>query len=154
MLKTHKPLSHPIHKTYSKGLEAQVFLKDVLENHIGFPLTPTTVETDTMDFDSQSYCVELKRRLKYSITDWFIQRDGLLIPAVKILRAYEEQEKGKNTRFYTYFDSDKSLWYWDFTEQDLQGVVVKIPPWHQDKQPHYYLPVGLWRQVSHTLITP
>ena len=119
----------------------------MLENHLGTPLTPTSIQTDTMDFESDSHFVELKRRVNYSHTDWFIVKEGWLIPAVKILRAYEEQGKGKNTRFYTYWDSDESLWYWDFLESDLQGVVVKIPSWHRDRQPHYYIPASLWKRV-------
>lgn len=145
MLQTTKPADHPIHKTYAKGIEAQEFLKSVIEEHLGEEITGTPYVYDTMDFTSENYCIELKRRFKpYNPSDWFM-KDGWLIPACKIFRAREESRK---TRFYYYFDSDESLWYWDYNQEEADKCMCKVPKNHRDNQLHYYLPQTLWKLIQ------
>lgn len=139
-----KPDDHPIHTRLPKGLEGQKKLKPLIEKHIGETIIDTSYCFDNMDFESPSYWVELKRRLdKYHWSDECLQ-EGWLMPAVKIMRARCEK---KTTRFYYFFDSDESLWYWDFNEADLKDCDCKTPPWHRDYQPHYYIKPQYWTQV-------
>ena len=145
MLLTNKPLDHPIHQRYEKGIEGQNFLKPLIENHLEEPIVFTLCQTDTMDAESEHYWIEIKRRFaKYHYTDSFILREGWLIPACKIKRARTEK---KRVRFYYYWDSDESLWYWDYDERDLEGLTPVVPPWHRDGQLHYYLPQRVWSSV-------
>ena len=140
-----KPEDHPIHTRYPKGIEGQKQILPLIELHIQEPVSETSYVFDTMDASSDSYWIELKRRLlPYHWSDEFIEREGWLIPAVKILRARCET---KQTRFYYFWDSDRSLWYWDFSEEELKDCVCKTPSFHRDFQPHYYIKSELWKQV-------
>ena len=144
MLKTTKSADHPIHTRYPLGILAQDFLKPRIESHLGESIEFTLVATDTMDAESDSYWIEIKRRLPPYRPDDKYMKEGCLIPACKILRAYSES---KPIRFYYFFDSDNSLWFWDFNQKQLEGCVCKVPSFHRDAQPHYYIPIRLWTRV-------
>lgn len=116
----------------------------MIEQHLDEPIVFTKMTNDTMDAESKSYWIEIKCRLpSYHWSDGCMQ-SGWLIPACKILRARENK---KATRFYYYWQSDKSLWYWDYNEKDLEGLKPSIPPHHRDSQLHFYLPQRVWSSV-------
>jgi len=140
-----KPASHPVHTRLPYGLEGQRIVKPLIENHIGEPIVFTSATYDTMDAESDSYWIEIKRRTeKYHWAQPKILKEGILIPACKIRRAQTEK---KSVRFYYYWDSDESLWYWDYNEKDLEGLKPRVPAFHVDKQEHYYLPQRVWSSV-------
>ena len=144
MLSTTKSADHPIHQRYPLGILAQEFLKPVIEHHIREPISFTISATDTMDAESDSFLIEIKRRLPPYRSDDKYMKQGCLIPACKILRAYDEK---KTVRFYYYFDTDKSLWFWDFNQKEIESCECRVPSFHRDNQPHYYVPISLWKRV-------
>lgn len=100
---------------------------------------------DTLDAESDSYLIEIKmRQKKYHWSDSRMVKEGVLIPAVKIFRAADEK---KTVRFYYYYESDESLWYWDFNQRDINQSECKIPFFHRDQQPHYYIKQRFWSSV-------
>jgi hypothetical protein len=140
-----KPDDHPVHTRLPYGLEGQTLVKPRIESHITEPIVFTSATYDTMDAESDSYWIEIKRRSKqYHWSQPLLLREGILIPACKIERAKTEQ---KTVRFYYLWDSDDSLWFWDYNEKDLLTCRKDIPPWHRDKQEHYYLPQRVWSSV-------
>ena len=146
MLKTNKPKDHPIHTRYNQGIEGQYFLQSSIEKHLGESIVWTTCQTDTMDAESKTYWIEIKRRLgTYHYSNKIIREEGWVIPVCKMERARQEKKK---TRFYYFWDSDQSLWYWEFNPTQLRDMMIKIPTNHRDNQPHYYIPQSFWKKVE------
>lgn len=140
--------SHPFWQRSKLGLHFEKVLRPTLQNVIGETILKTEEETDTMDFYSENFFVELKARGdSYHFSQWFIQRDGWLLPYCKIQRAREEAKKGKRCVFFYFWTAGKTLWRWDFNEADLVGIKDEYPEWHRDQQRQVYIPQRCWTQV-------
>ena len=143
-----KPSSHPFYTRGPFGLHYEKVLKPTIEKLIGEPITKTEVGTDTMDFYSEHYFVELKTRSDiYHPSQWFIKRDGWLLPYCKMVRAREEAKKGKRCIFFYFWTAGKTLWRWDYNEEELATCKADYPEWHRDQQRQVYIPEKFWRQV-------
>ena len=143
-----KPQDHPFFHRIKLGLYYETTLKPALEQAVGVPLTKTSEETDTMDFEGENCFIELKARSdQYHYTQWFIKKDGWLLPTCKIKRALEEVRNGKQVVFFYFWVAGKTLWRWDFKEEDLNDVENKFPPWHRDYQQQSYVKEHHWIQV-------
>ena len=143
-----KPSSHPFHKRSRLGLYYEQVLKPTLEKVIGEPIQKTESETDTMDFYSEHFFLELKVRSdSYHYTQEFIKRDGWIVPTCKIMRAIEETKKGKKVLFFYFWMAGKSLWCYEFNERDLSEMKDKYPEWHRDHQQQTYIPESLWKRI-------
>lgn len=141
-----KPASHPFHKRYPYGKEGERLFKTKIESHLKEEIQSTTSEYDTMDFESQSYFIELKRRsATYSFYSPLIQQGGLILPAVKIDRANNNK---KETVFYYWFDKDEKLFYWKYNWQQIKNCQPVTPSWHPDRQLSYFIPSTLWSLVD------
>ena len=116
---------------------------------IGETLSPTEKFYDTMDAVSENYWIEIKcRRPNYHYTDKIIVKEGWLIPACKIERAKREVAAGKKVSFFYYWTSDCSLWELEFKEETFEDLEPLVPPWHAQKQLHYYVPQDRWIQIQ------
>lgn len=118
----------------------------LVEMILGENLTPTEKFYDTMDAESENYWVEIKTRSKTYHWQDKIMKEGWLIPACKIQRALAETEK--KVCFYYYWKSDSSLWELEFKPILVADLVPRIPPWHKEKQLHYYIPQDRWTQIE------
>lgn len=141
--------NHPFHKLSVLGYHYESKLKPVIQKQIGETITKTTLQTDTMDFESESTFAELKSRSdQYHYSQWFIKRDGWLLPTCKINRAKEELKKGKKVIFFYFWVADKSLWRLDFTEEGCLDMNHKYPEWHHDQQQQTYIKDHYWKRIN------
>ena len=126
----------------------EMVLKPALEKAVGEPLVKTSEDLDTMDFEGKTCFVELKSRSdQYHYSQWFIKRDGWILPTCKITRARQEVKEGKKVVFFYFWKAGKSLWRWDFSEGGLLDAKEKYPDWHQDKQKQTYIKERHWVRV-------
>lgn len=143
-----KPASHPFHKTSIWGLYYERCLLPLLQQSVGEVLTKTAEETDTMDFESTNYFIELKSRSdQYHFSQEFIKKKGWLLPTCKIKRAIQEVKKGKKVVFFYFWRAGKSLWRWDFNEDDLKECIHEYPSWHRDLQEQTFVKENCWKRV-------
>ncbi len=123
-------------------------LKPALEKAVGEPLVKTSEDLDTMDFEGKTCFVELKTRGdQYHYSQWFIKRDGWILPTCKITRARQEVKEGKKVVFFYFWRAGKSLWRWDFSEEGLKDCKEEYPSWHQDLQKQTYIKEHHWIRV-------
>ncbi len=123
-------------------------LKPALEKAVGEPLVKTSEDVDTMDFEGKTCFVELKSRGdQYHYSQWFIKKDGWLLPTCKIARARKEVKEGKKVVFFYFWRAGKSLWRWDFSEEGLLDAKEEYPTWHQDRQKQTYIKEDHWVRV-------
>ena len=143
-----KSANHPFHHRSKLGSYYEIVLKPALELDMDRTLTKTAETTDTMDFVGKNCFVELKSRGdSYHYSQWFIKKDGWILPTCKLRRALEEYEKGNQVVFYYFWKADKTLWRWDFHPDCLNVIKNKYPEWHIDKQEQSYVPEDMWRKV-------
>jgi len=139
---------HPFHQRSRFGLPYEKLLQPVLESILQTTLHHTDSPTDTMDFWSDKYFVEVKTRTdNYHYTQSFIQKDGWILPFCKMIRAKQETAGGKKVVFFYYWTADKSLWRWDYDESILSSCKTEIPFWHRDKQQQIFIPENHWTRV-------
>lgn len=140
-----KPSSHPFYQRSKYGLYYETILKPKLEDLIGEPILKTTMETDTMDFESETAFIELKTRSdQYHPSQSFIKKDGWILPYCKIQRAREEVAKGKRVIFFYFWLAGKTLYRWDFSEAGILDAKVEYPAWHRDHQQQIYIKEHHW----------
>ena len=139
---------HPFEQRGPIGLHYEQVLKPKIEEILGERIEKTESCFDELDFLGESYFAELKSRSdQYHYDQWFIKRDGWLLPTCKIRRAVEEVKKGKKVVFFYYWMAGKSLWKWDFCLEDLRDTLDCIPPWHHDHQRQSYVMEHHWTRV-------
>ena len=111
-------------------------------------LTKTAETTDTMDFEGFNCFVELTTRNdSYHYDQWFIKKEGWILPTWKIRRAIEEKKKGKDVVFFYFWKAGKTLWRWDFQLEDVNDIKNEYPEWHLDKQEQSYVKEEKWKRV-------
>jgi hypothetical protein len=127
------------------GKASEKEIKPFLESIIGEPLIPTSKFYDTMDFESESYLIELKTRSnKYHWDSPVILKEGWLLPECKIDRAKKETKK---VLFFYFWASDQSLWTLEYSPEVFADLKPKIPFWNPDRQPHFYVPQDEWTRI-------
>lgn len=127
------------------GKASEKELKPFLEMILNESLIPTSKFYDTIDFESESYLIELKTRTpKYNWDNPLIQREGWLIPTAKIDRAKKEQKK---VLFFYFWTADQSLWSLEYSPEVFADLKPKIPFFHPDKQPHFYVLQDEWTRI-------
>jgi hypothetical protein len=123
-------------------------LKPAMEKAVGESLVKTSEDNDTMDFEGKTCFVELKTRGdQYHYSQWFIKKDGWLLPTCKITRAHEEVREGKRVIFFYFWTAGKTLWRWDFSSDGLKDSKEDYPSWHQDYQKQTYIKERHWTRV-------
>jgi len=143
-----RAVGHPFEARSKLGLYYEMVLKPALEKAVGEPLVKTSEDLDTMDFEGKTCFVELKSRSdQYHYSQWFIKRDGWILPTCKITRARQEVKEGKKVVFFYFWKAGKSLWRWDFSEEGLADCKEEYPQWHQDQQKQTYVKEHNWTKV-------
>jgi hypothetical protein len=141
-------IGHPFEVRSKLGLYYEKVLKPALEKAVGEPLTKTSEDLDTMDFEGKTCFVELKTRGdQYHPSLWYIKKDGWILPTCKITRAREEVKEGKRVVFFYFWRAGQSLWRWDFGEEGLKDAKEEYPEWHQDLQKQTYIKERHWTRV-------
>jgi len=143
-----RTVGHPYEVRKVLGNYYEMVLKPALEKAVGEPLVKTSEDVDTMDFEGKTCFVELKSRGdQYHYSQWFIKKDGWLLPTCKITRARKEVKEGKKVVFFYFWRAGKSLWRWDFSEEGLLDAKEEYPQWHQDRQKQTYIKEHNWVRV-------
>ena len=126
------------------GLPLEQTLKPVLEKCVGSALVKTASTTDTADFCYEGGYAELKcRRPHHQKEDYACW----VFPVDKVLKGIVEE---KPVRIFYYWDSDKSLYYIDYSE-NLFFDSKKIPEpdyFPGSSQKHFWIPQYLWKRVN------
>lgn len=127
------------------GTANQRTLIPFLESYLGERIAETTAFYDTIDGKTASYDIEIKsRKPNYSYKDFYIMRDGWLLPACKIEHA--RKSKRPFLCFY-YWLCDKSVWVFEFSEEAMEGLEPFVPSWHKEQQLHYNIPFNRWTLI-------
>lgn len=138
---------HPsISSLLEYGKEGETKLLSSISAYVGEPVTKTKGVFDNMDFISESFFCELKRRSKdYSYCDEKIKKEGWLISSSKVIKGWEEIAKGKRVFFFYFWTWDKSLWVYELQEGDFtQDGSHFIPKGHYDTMLHVTIPQDKW----------
>lgn len=128
------------------GRQNQTLLTPFLEEYLGEQITDTIQHYDTIDGKTETKDIEIKTRSKtYDWNDYFIMRDGWLLPACKIEHA---RTSGRPFLCFYYWKKDGSVWVFEYSEENMRGLESYVPHWHRDKQPHYNIPFSRWKQIG------
>lgn len=127
------------------GRVNQTALLPFLEQHLGETITETTAFYDTMDGKTKTKDVEIKTRSeKYNWQSDYIMAEGWLIPCCKVETARQTK---RPTFFFYFWKCDGSVWELEYTEEKFRDLKPVVPPWHKEKQPHYYVPFTRWKRI-------
>ena len=120
------------------GTEKERTLKTVLETLVGEPLTGTKNLYSLFDWESPSYCVELKSRTaKYSPE----QFEKWLLPSCKADFQTEKQKV-----FFYYWEKGHRLFRLDY-HPDAFNTYQRGEPWGSEQE-HLFIPSSEWREVK------
>ena len=136
----------PITDLHLVGWAQEKLLLPLLERIAGEPLEKTSRRYDTIDFEGETTCVELKCRNAYDKNGRLVTAnsfDTWLMPATKI--DYAKVNK-KRTIFVYHFLGCQTTWYIVYRNDLLVGLNVERPVWHSRMSDHYYIPKALWTQ--------
>jgi len=129
-----------------QGKEGEDIVKVILQNYLGELLVKTEKENDTLDFETESRWIEIKRRLPpYNSTDKYFT-EGALLPFCKFIRAFEEK---KPVFFYYYFDADETLWELEFKPEFFELFKPFVLRNHSTNQVHVTVPKSFWKQIDY-----
>jgi len=134
----------PVTDLHRIGWAQEELLLPLLERIAGEPLKKTSRRYDTIDFEGETTCVELKCRNAYDKHGRRVTAqsfDTWLMPATKI--DYAKMNK-KRTIFVYYFLASQEAWYIIYRDDLLTGLNVERPIWHSSKSEHYYIPRSYW----------
>ena len=137
---------HPnINFLVSYGNEGEQQLIKIISDIVGSTLKKTSYTFDSMDMESDSCLVELKRRSSdWSYSDKKIKEEGWLMPSIKVLKAHEVRSEGKKAYFFYFWSKDKSLWSLEIHEGDFCSCPHFVPKGHYDNQLHVAIPQERW----------
>ena len=129
------------------GKQSFTLVCPIIEEYLEEPLIETKMFYEIMDAKTETYDIEVKSRTpKYHWKDEYIMRDGWLLPKCKIDYAKKSQ---RPFLFFYWWRRDNSLWEWEFNLEDLKGLEPFVPPWHKEKQEHYYIPFKCWKELQY-----
>lgn len=141
---------HPnINFLVSYGHEGEQQLIQIISTIVGSPLKKTSYTFDSMDMESDTCLVELKRRSD----DWFysdtkIKEEGWLMPSCKVIKAHEAKFDGKRVFFFYFWSRDKSLWSLEIGTGDFCSCPHFVPKGHYDNQLHVAIPQERWKRET------
>jgi hypothetical protein len=120
------------------GLPLEAILQPVLEDNLGYPLTKTASEFDTVDFTSEERYAELKcRRPHHEKEDYNLW----IFPMCKTLC------KDKPVSIFYYWSKDKTLYRVDYDEDSWFANKYNKGMPTGSNQNHWWVPRQLWTQV-------
>lgn len=118
------------------GTKKETELQALLEAFTGEPMTKTRHLYDIIDFESASFCVELKSRKEHyhpsSFRTW-------LLPACKADLA---RRTAKTSLFFYWWDSTKELYVIEYDPALFATYERGIPEWHAERQEHLWIPAS------------
>ena len=118
---------------YDFGASHEKKLKPLLEQLLNEKLVKTRHLYDVMDFESESYFVELKSRSPEYYPAHF---DTWYIPTCKGIEAWKN--KHKKTVFFYYWTSTEDLYRLDFDVKKFKKYHRDVPSWHLEQQEQMY----------------
>jgi len=121
---------------YTWGKEKEVLLKSRIESNIKEPITLILNTTDTKDYVSDTYFLELKSRRFYDsnqYSDW-------LVPQSKF------KDKQKKIVIYYHWQKDDTLFRYNYSPETL--ATCKLDKGPISDQLHYYIPKHYFTQVT------
>ena len=133
------------------GLALEPVLLPKISEFLQDDIKKVEYQYSNLDYIGQHTWSELKVRTSdYHYTDP-IMKDGWLLPAAKIRKAFLECKK-KDIWFFYLWERDGSLWAMKFDGDDFVDVDPRVPEWHHDKQPHYYVDESMWNLIGNIKI--
>lgn len=139
-------MSEAITDLHRMGWAQEEILQPLLERIAGEPLKKTSRRYDTIDFEGETVCVELKCRNAYDKHGRHVTSSShstWLMPAVKV--DYAKMQK-KRTIFVYHFLGDKTTWYIIHKDGLFAGLNTERPIFHSSRSEHYYVPREMWTQ--------
>ena len=130
------------------GWEKERVFQPILEAYVGEPLQKTRARYDTIDFEGETCCVELKCRKARDKNGYLVtsnSHDTWLMPASKI--DYAEANHKRVFLFY-YFEGDNTFWVIDYKKRMFAGLETVRPIWHSTQSLHYYVPKEMWTALE------
>lgn len=129
------------------GLRYEPLILPKIQDFLNDKIVKTSYCYSLLDFDGVYTWSELKVRTgRYHYTDECM-KEGWLLPACKILRAWQVCDE-KDVWFFYLWESDYSLWAMKFDAEYFTTLMPKVPSYHQDKQLHYYVPAEKWIKIA------
>lgn len=125
---------------YAFGKEYEIILKDLIEQDVGESITCTLHKTDTKDYISDNYNIELKSRRFYKsdkYPDW-------LVPVSKF------KDITKPLIIYYYWIGDATLWRYDYNPETLNTCRIDKSP--ISDQLHYYIPKQYFQKIEYEIV--
>lgn len=123
-------------RTY--GLEIERLLESTLEEIVGEPLTATTKRFSLFDWESDSYCVELKSRTSQYSPEQF---ETWLLPACKA-----DLQTHKHKVFFMYWSKTGELYRLDYDPEKFSSYKREAPFF--SSQVHYFVPAAHWIKLE------
>lgn len=130
------------HSRYTFGSALENKLKPLLEQILGETLTKTREFYDMLDFESESYFVELKSRTKQYYPSDF---NTWLLPVCKGEEA--NRKNHKKTFYFYYWSSTDEIYLLEYDNDLFNTFHQEIPYWHLEQQNHYWIPCSEWSLV-------
>lgn len=129
------------------GLRYEPIILPKIQEFLDDRIMKTAYNFSLLDFTGIYTWSELKvRTSQYHYTDECM-KEGWLIPACKILKAWQECD-AKDVWFFYLWEQDGSLWAMKFDSTYFTTLVPRVPSWHADKQLHYYVPAERWKKIA------
>lgn len=122
----------------------------IISRAVGDKLKKTSETFDSMDMTGKKSFCELKRRSSdWTYHDAKIKKEGWLMPANKVMRAWQELSEGKKVYFVYFWGFEKSLWLYEVKDTDFKKKEdYVIPKNHYDNQLHVTVPQEKWTRVA------
>ena len=134
-------MSRPYHLTKAEGERTENLLEEFLVRTHG-PVTKTSKKAN-FDREAQDCWIEIKgRSAKYRSDDKWSEK-GWFIGEPKVRSA---KTANKKVYFYYYFNSDKTLWRLEYSQEVFEGLT---PEKNFQGQLTYTVPKSYWQQITY-----
>ena len=118
------------------GSQKEIELLEQIQQNLGEPVIQEKNQFSIKDYSSTTYNIELKSRRYYDCKKY----PNWLVPACKF------RDSSKPLVIYYFWDGDKTLWRYDYKEQDKKEFIFKKGP--ISDQDHYDIPKRFFTEVS------
>ena len=130
------------------GIQKEVELRERIEAVIGESILKTVSQTDTIDFQSEGYDIELKSRRKERVNRF----TGVVTPLTPdtdpswLVPCSKAPKGNRVTLWFYHFESDDSLWFLEFDNEEAATWNRGVP--NHTAQEHWWVPKKAWSRIG------